>query len=64
MIVILTRVRWNLSEVLIYISFMARDCEPFFKCLLAIWISSLEKVLFSLVVYFFIGLLILGSLVF
>jgi hypothetical protein len=41
MIAVLTGVRWNLSVVLIYISFMARDDEQFF---LAIWTSSFEKV--------------------
>jgi hypothetical protein len=30
MIAILTGVRWDLSRVLICISFMARDCEHFF----------------------------------
>jgi hypothetical protein len=59
MIAILTGVRWNLSVVLICISFMARDSEHFFMCFLAIWISSFEKVLFSSVAHFFIGSLIL-----
>jgi hypothetical protein len=61
MIVILTGVRWNLSVVLICISIMARDSEHIFMCFLAIWISSLEKVLFSSVAHFFIGSLILGE---
>jgi hypothetical protein len=61
MIVILTGVRWNLSVVLICTSFVARDGEHFFMCVLAIWISSFEKVLFSLDVHFFIGSLILGE---
>jgi hypothetical protein len=61
MIAILTGVRWNLSVVLICISFMARDDEHFFISFLAIWISSFEKALFSSVAHFFIGSLILGE---
>jgi hypothetical protein len=51
-------VKWNLSVVLISISFMAKDGEYFFMCFLAIWISSSENFLFSSVAYFFIGSLI------
>jgi hypothetical protein len=47
--------------VLIWISFMARDGEHFFMCFLAIWTSSIEKVLFSSVTHFFIGSLIFGE---
>jgi hypothetical protein len=47
MVAILIGERWNLNLVLICISFMGRDGEQFFMCFLAIWTSSLEKVLFS-----------------
>jgi hypothetical protein len=61
MMAILTGVRWNLTVVLIYISFMARDGEHFFMCFLMIWASSPEKVLFSSVAHFFIVSLIWGE---
>jgi hypothetical protein len=40
---------------------MARDGERSFMCFLAIWTSSIEKVLFTSVAHFFIGSLILGE---
>jgi hypothetical protein len=43
MMAILTGVRWNLSVVLVCVSFIARDGEHFFMCYLAIRISSFEK---------------------
>jgi hypothetical protein len=60
MLASLTGVRWNLSGFDLQFLFMARDGEHSFMCFLAIWISSLEKVLFSLVAQFFVGSLILG----
>jgi hypothetical protein len=54
MMAILTGVRWDLSVVLICISFMARVGEGFFMCFLAVCISSLEKVLFTSVAHLFI----------
>jgi hypothetical protein len=61
MVGILTGVKWNLSVVLICISFMAKDDDYFFMCFLATWISSLGKVLFGSVAHFFIDSLILGK---
>jgi hypothetical protein len=40
---------------------MARGGKHFFMCVLAIWTSSFEKVLFNSVDNFFIGSLILGE---
>jgi hypothetical protein len=63
-LMILTGVRWNLSVVLICISFMDRDGEHFFMCFLAIWISSFEKVLFSSVAHYLLVNWVWESLVF
>jgi hypothetical protein len=61
MVAILARVRWNLTVVVVCISFMAKDGEHFFMCLVAIYTSSFEKAPFSSFGHFFIGSLILGG---
>ena len=63
-ITILTGKRRYLRIILFYFSLNTKDFEQFLKCLLAIWESSVEDLLFKPVPHFLTGLLVFWCTVF
>ena len=58
MMAILTSVKWYVIVILFRISLMANDAQHPFICLRALYMSSLEKILFRSFARFLIGLFV------